>query len=274
MGTVIEVDQQTFAAEVLQRSADTVVLVDFFAQWCGPCKLLGPLLEKLAGEYDFVLAKVDIDQNPELANTYGVEGVPDVRRVSDGTVSEGFVGALDEAQLRSRLAQLGISSGLERGLAEFARLRATGDKPAIAKILNQLIGQYPESAELMLAAADYLIAHDRLEDAQKLIGQAALRAPRELNNRVEGMKSLLNFKQALAQPPAETEPDKTYRIACKAAVDRDYETALTTFLAIVENNAGDRKDAARKAMIGIFNLLGDDSDLTRTYRKKLMQALY
>ncbi|MEM9906578.1 MAG: thioredoxin domain-containing protein, partial [Cyanobacteria bacterium P01_D01_bin.44] len=111
MGTVIEVDQQTFATEVLQRSVDTIVLVDFFAQWCGPCKLLGPILEKLAGEYDFALAKVDIDQNPDLANTYGVEGVPDVRIVRDGKVSEGFVGALDETQLRSRLTQLGISSG-------------------------------------------------------------------------------------------------------------------------------------------------------------------
>ncbi|MEO1402699.1 MAG: tetratricopeptide repeat protein [Cyanobacteria bacterium J06635_1] len=274
MGTVIEVDQQTFATEVLQRSADTAVLVDFFAQWCGPCKLLGPILEKLAGEYDFVLAKVDIDQNPDLANTYGVEGVPDVRIARDGKVAEGFVGALDETQLRSRLTQLGISSGLEQGLAEFQRLRTAGDRAAAQAVLNQLIQQYPESAELMLAAAEYLMAHDRLEDAQKLIGQAALRAPRELSSRLEGTKSLLEFKQAIIQIEPETELDQTYIKACKAAVSSDYETALTLFLGIVEQDRSYRKDAARKAMIGLFNLLGDESETTRSYRKQLMQALF
>ncbi|MEM9164732.1 MAG: tetratricopeptide repeat protein [Cyanobacteria bacterium P01_F01_bin.4] len=271
---MIEVNQQTFATEVLQRSADTAVLVDFFAQWCGPCKLLGPILEKLAGEYDFVLAKVDIDQNPDLANTYGVEGVPDVRIARDGKVAEGFVGALDETQLRSQLTQLGISSGLDQGLAEFQRLRTAGDRSAAQTVLNRLIQQYPESAELMLAAAEYLMAHDRLEDAQKLIRQAALRAPRGLSSRVEGMKSLLEFKQAIAQTQPETKSDQTYISACKAAVAGDHEAALTQFLEIVENERGDRKNIARKAMIGVFSLLGDDSELTRSYRKQLMQALF
>ncbi|MEM9906692.1 MAG: tetratricopeptide repeat protein, partial [Cyanobacteria bacterium P01_D01_bin.44] len=210
----------------------------------------------------------------DLANTYGVEGVPDVRIVRDGKVSEGFVGALDETQLRSRLTQLGISSGLEQGLTEFQRLRTAGDRAAAQAVLKQLIQQYPESAKLMLAAAEHLIAHDRLEDAQKLIGQAALRAPRELSNRVEGLKSLLNFKQTIVQTQPETASDQAYISACKAAVAGNYEAALTQFLEMVENERGDRKDVARKAMIGVFNLLGDDSEITRSYRKQLMQALF
>ena len=92
MGISIEVDNTTFDTEVLKNSHKKPVLVDFYATWCGPCKMLKPILEKLVQEYDFILAKVDVDQNPHLAQTYGIEGLPDVRVVSVGEVKTGFVG--------------------------------------------------------------------------------------------------------------------------------------------------------------------------------------
>ena len=116
MGVSVEVDSATFATEVLEASYQKPVLVDFFAQWCGPCKMLKPMLEALAQEYDFVLAKIDIDQSPDLAHTYKVEGVPDVRVVTQGDVNPGFVGVLPEPQLREFLRNLSLKSELDLGL--------------------------------------------------------------------------------------------------------------------------------------------------------------
>ena len=101
-----DVNQSTFLAEVLEKSHQTPVVVDFFATWCGPCQMLKPLLEKLVPEYGLVLAKVDIDENPGLAQEYGVSGVPDVRIVVDGLVQPGFVGMLPEPKLREMLQRL------------------------------------------------------------------------------------------------------------------------------------------------------------------------
>ncbi|UWU45879.1 thioredoxin family protein [Limnospira platensis] len=92
MGYAIDVNQDNFQAEVIDKSWETLVMVDFFATWCGPCQIMKPILERLTTEYDFILAKVDVDQNPELASQYGIQGVPDVRMVTKGEVKPGFVG--------------------------------------------------------------------------------------------------------------------------------------------------------------------------------------
>ena len=187
MGAVISVDQATFAAEVIEKSHQKPVLVDFFAPWCGPCQILKPLLEKLAQEYDFVLAKVDIDQSPDLAHTYGVGGVPDVKVAIDGTLTDGFVGMLPEPKLREFLAQLQITSLLDTALESI----------------------YADAA----------------------IG---------------------NVEQAEAR----------------------LTNLLEQFLTILISDRRFRDDGARKAMLAIFDLLGDDHPLTKDYRKRLVMALY
>jgi putative thioredoxin len=127
MGQVIEVTSPTFEEAVLEASLDQPVVVDFYAQWCGPCQMLKPLLEGLAEEYGFTLAKIDIDQNPELARIYQVEGVPDVKVATQGQLQPGFVGMLPEPQLRDWLSQLGLQSALERSLAAIATAEQQGD---------------------------------------------------------------------------------------------------------------------------------------------------
>ena len=277
MGMSIEVTNDNFAAEVVQRSYDKPVLVDFFAQWCGPCQLLKPLLEKLAQEYDFVLAKIDIDQNPELAKTYGVEGVPDVRFVVDGAIANGFVGMLPEPQVRDLLTQLNLKSPLEDGLDAIRAARASGDLVLAKRLFGELIQTHPEDRRLILAAAQFLVSQNSLESAEKLL--SIIQEPEKpYFQMAQAVRGLIQFTRELATlPDSDSEAgslDWQYAQAVRATLAEDYEIALQSFLAIVGRDRKYRQDGARKAMITVFDLLGDDDSLTKDYRKKLMQTMY
>lgn len=268
MGLSVDVTAETFETAVLEPSFQKPVLIDFFAQWCGPCKMLKPVLEKLALEYDFVLAKVDIDQNPELAGTYQVEGVPDVRVVMQGQVGKGFVGVLTEAQIRDFLERLHLKSDLTTGLEQ---LEQAPDPAAAGQILDNLLQRFPGSPALALAAAQHYIQQDQIDSARSFLAQIA--HDREYGDQVEGLQGLLELKQGMLTETTSA-LDQTYQTACKAAVAGDYEGALEKFLTLVERDRTYRKDGGRKAMITVFKLLGDDHPLTMTYRKRLMQAMY
>lgn len=273
MGLSIEVDSDSFAAEVLEKSYKKPVLVDFFAQWCGPCQMLKPMLEGLVKEYDFVLAKVDIDQSPDLANTYGVEGVPDVKIVRQGEVTNGFVGVLPEPQLRDLLAQLNLKSDLEFGLEEIQRVKATGDVNTVKRLFNQLIERYPENRQLILEAAQFLITQEQVESARKLL-EMIQPYEKAYFSKAQGLQAIIQFKQTIAHPTLETDLDELYLKACQSAIGEVYESALSSFLEIVRHDRAYKEDGARKAMLALFSLLGDDHPLTKDYRKKLMQTLF
>ncbi|WP_035985677.1 tetratricopeptide repeat protein [Leptolyngbya sp. KIOST-1] len=272
MGQSIVVNQAEFEQAVLQPSFEQPVLVDFFATWCGPCQLLKPMLETLAQEYDFTLAKVDIDANPELAKTFGVEGVPDVRIVTQGQVQQGFVGVLTEPQLRELLAGLGLRSSLEEDLAAFDAALATADPAQVFPALTTLLTRYPNNSQILLKAAQlYLLQGDDALATQYL----ALIDPsdREATDMAEGLQGLITLRQSLADL-GDSELDTAFGTAAQAALKGDFATALEGFLSVVERERAYRDDSARKAMLTVFKLLGSSDPLTITYRKRLMQALY
>jgi putative thioredoxin len=273
MGHSVVVSDANFAAEVVQQSYEKPVLVDFFAQWCGPCQMLKPVLEKLTQEYDFVLAKVDIDQNPELASAYGIEGVPDVRVVNHGEISNGFVGMLPEAQIRELLAQLGLKSELELGL-EAVREAIAANNPAQAKQqFDQLFQKYPEDRNLILEAAKFLLSLNQLEPAQKMLATIQ-EHEKGYFAEAQAIKAMIQLQQESDNPVIESELDQQFFNASKLALEQNYEAALQGFLAIVGKDRKYKNDGARKAMIAIFDLLGDDHPLTKDYRKQLMLTLY
>ena len=272
MGQSITVNQAEFEQAVLQPSFQQPVLVDFFATWCGPCQLLKPMLETLAQEYDFTLAKVDIDQNPELAKAFGVEGVPDVRIVTQGQVQEGFVGVLPEPQLRELLNGLGLRSPLEEDLAALEAAQAAGDLAEVLPALATLLTRYPNNGQILLKAAQiYLAQGDDALASQYL--ELIDPSDRAVTDQADGLRGLITLRQSLADL-GDGDLDVAFGKATQAALAGDFAVALEGFLAIVEQDRTYHNDGARKAMLAVFKLLDDGNPLTVTYRKRLMQALY
>lgn len=274
MGTVVEVRQDNFTAEVIEKSYEKPVLVDFFAQWCGPCQMLKPMLEKLAQEYDFVLAKVDIDESPALANAYSVEGVPDVRIVNQGQVEPGFVGALTEVQLRELLAnQLNLQSDLEAGIAGMVAALDAGDPRGALQQLQRLASRYPEERRLMIEGAKLLLRVGNLEDAERLAG-AIQASDREFYDQAVAVKELIDLVRLSRETAIASEWDREFFKAIELTMRGDHESSLDLLLDIVRGNRKYRDDGARKAMLMIFSLLGLSHPLSNSYRKQLMLAMY
>jgi putative thioredoxin len=270
MGVSVEVDSATFATEVLETSFQKPVLVDFFAQWCGPCKMLKPMLETLAQEYDFVLAKVDIDQSPDLAHTYGVEGVPDVRVVTHGDVNPGFVGVLPEPQLREFLSNLSLKSELDLGLEAIKAAIAQGDIEQAKAFFGHLISEFPQSQKLTIAAAKFLISQGSFASAEKILATVPP-GDREYYPQVQALRELVALKQDATQTH---ELDASFFAAIDQVLGENYEAALNGLLALVSRDRKYRNDGARKAMVMVFELMGDENPLTSQYRRKLTSTLY
>ncbi len=272
MGTSLTVNQQTFQAEVLDKSHEKPVLVDFYATWCGPCQMLKPMLETLVGEYDFVLAKVDIDANPELAQQYGVSGVPDVRLVMAGSVKPGFVGVLPEPQLRKMLEGLNLKSSINTVLDEiFAQADAGQVKEAEVR-LKALLAAHPGDYELVLEAANFYLEGKQLEAAEVLLGKIP-QYEKEYAARARGIQALIELQRTAAREVM-SELDAIYHAAGQSALAQDYKAAFEGFLSLVERDRAYQQDAGRRGMLALFDLLGNDHPLVTPYRKKLMMLLY
>ena len=267
MGISIEVDNTNFATEVLKNSHKKPVLVDFYATWCGPCKMLKPILEKLVQEYDFILAKVDVDQSPDLAQTYGIEGVPDVRVVTQGEVKPGFVGVLSEPKLRNFLGELNIYSELETNLQQLQNMIKLGQFEQAKNLLDRLFHKYPNNITIIIESAKFLVTLNKLEEAKKLI-ETLGENNREFYPQIQAVKALIHFKEEAENPSDST--DKTYAKACSLTLSENYEQALELFLELVIKNSKSKDDRPRKAMLAIFNILGDNDPTSKEYRNKLL----
>lgn len=253
--------------ELLVRSQEMPVLVDFYALWCGPCQLLKPTLEKLVQEYDFILAKVDIDQCEQLAAAQKVEGVPDVRIIHQGKVIPGFVGALPEAKIRELLRDLHLDSNLDR------QFQSLSDRGAAAwPELLAFCQTHGDREDLVLTTIKLGIRWGQLDGAEALL-KTFSPEDRALAAAAAGVRSLIYWVREVQQPDP-SPLGQQYAQAARQALEGNHEGALVGFLAIVQSDRKFKDDGARKAMISLFRLLGEEHPLTREYQKQLTRALF
>ncbi len=277
---VIDVTEQTFQTEVVERSHQVPVVIDFWAPWCGPCRTLGPTLEKLAKEANgaFVLAKVNVDENPRLAQAFQVQGIPDVKAVRDGRLVDEFSGAQPESQVRAWLKGVVPAQGADP-LEEIQALEESDPEEAIAHY-RLLLGSDPDNPAAQFRLGRLLLTRGSPEGLA-LLNEVASGTP--FFGPAQALLPLADFFAAIgdtpaalaeriARDPADQEP--RYQLAAALARDGQHADALEHLLAIVQRDRGFRDDGARKAMVGLFAMLGEEHPLVGEYRRRLANTLF
>ncbi|HET7561975.1 MAG TPA: thioredoxin [Rhodanobacteraceae bacterium] len=284
---VFEAGEANFEADVLQASLQTPVLVDFWATWCGPCKTLGPILEKLADDYAgaFRLAKVDCDKEQQLAGMFGVRSIPTVVLIKGGEIVDAFSGALPESQVKEFLKrhQIEPASRIEAPPQEADAPPAAVETPeaAVAR-LQQALAAAPDDASLKL---DLALAHARSGDTAG--AQAALDAlPVNLaeDDRAKALAAMLAMQQSLAAIPAAAEllarVERDPRdfaahdgLAVRQLLGGNAADAMGHWLAILAGDRGWNEGLARKRLLDAFRIV-DDEALVAATRRKMSSLLF
>jgi len=263
-----------FETEVIERSYEIPVLVDFWADWCGPCRVLGPVLEKLASENKdrWAFAQLDTDKHPQLSANYGIQSIPNVKLFVDGEVKDEFIGALPEDMIMSWLSKALPSKYLE-GLKEASDLISEKRISEAQKLLDEILETEPTNElAISLLAKIYIFSHPN--KAIQLLNQSkesseyieiadAIRTFAELFQNLEDSKSL----------PGSTVKDQ-YLIAIKDLRLQKFEDALKGFINVMKKDRYYGDDGSRKACIAIFKFLGEDHEITKKYRPAFSSALY
>jgi putative thioredoxin len=278
----MDVEEADFERAVIERSRQQPVMVDFWAPWCGPCRMLGPVLEKLIEERAgaILLAKVNIDNAQNLAMAYGVEAIPAVKAFRDGRLVLEFLGVLPEAQLREFLDRL-LPTEADRLTRQAADAEASN--PAEAEHLYRRALEMDRNQDgALLGLARLLIARDQAAEASELLGRIH---GGEQAAEAEGLQTVLALRErsrsfgdeAAARLRQAAEPENAqarYELGCVLAAKGQYAEALAMLLSAAER---DRKLAGalvRETMVQIFHAIGVRSPLADEYRDKLSRLLY
>jgi putative thioredoxin len=262
-----------FQEDVIEKSRETPVLVDFWAPWCGPCRVLGPVLEKLAGEANgqWTLAKLNTDQNPEVSMQYGIRGIPAVKLFVDGEVVDEFVGALPEYAVKQWLEKALPSENKQR--VEQAQAALDADNPELAEaLLRQVLDEEPNDPKAQILMAQVLLFRDP-EQAAELARSAAFAGPAFVQTQ-EAVQTITRLLDLDASDLPEEDGKTAYLAARDALARRAFDDALAQFIQVIRTNRYFDDDGARKACLALFNLLGEQHPITRKHRPAFNMSLY
>ncbi|MEM5340993.1 thioredoxin [Paraburkholderia azotifigens] len=275
----------TFEKDVISASMLAPVLVDFWAPWCGPCKTLGPMLEKLEAEYEgkWRLVKVNVDENQELAAHFQVRSIPHVVAFADGRPVDQFIGVLPEGQLRQFLDRL-VPDGAEAARAEASIAIAEGRREDAYNALKAALAYDPGFDEARLDLMELLLEDNRADEAQNENDLLSPKTTQGIDARYNAIKTRLDAVDAAADLPptgalearvADNPDDLEARFDLASALiaHRKYDAALEHLLAIVQRDRTFREDIGRKTMLSVFDLVAHQPELVAKWRRRLSASL-
>jgi putative thioredoxin len=284
---MLDTTQQNFARDVVEASRDAPVLVDFWAPWCGPCRMLSPLLAAIETEFSgrLKVVKLNVDENPEIATRFAVRSIPYVVAFVDGQPVDSFVGVLPAADLRKFVGRLlPDPAEIERRKAQ--NLLDQGDRSGAARALRAALALDPDRDSTRLDLAALLLQHStdagRLDEAASAL--AGVSAPGKLEPRWLALDTQLHSQRRAAELPGadalkariEADPaDLQARLdlANVHLARREFEPALEQLLAIVQRDRGFGDDIGRRTMLSVFDLAADQPQLVSSFRRRLSALL-
>lgn len=271
---VIEVSESDFQYEVLAYSNQTPVVVDFWAEWCAPCKMLSPILEKLAeeGQGSFRLAKVDVDANPRLTVQYGIQGIPAVAAFRNGQIVAEFKGALPEAQVREFLRKLTPSSG-NLAVGKATNLLNRGRWDAAAETFHQVLDREPENAAARLGLAKSYLAQGNSDNALTLLRDFPASKEYSIAEQLISLAEAMRDNESIT---ADEDDDlaTAYRHALRLVGRGNIPSALDGLLDVLRADKNYGKGQAHKLAVALLHLLGEENPLSKEYRSELSGLVF
>ena len=273
---IIEVTEDTFDQDVIEQSIEIPVVVDFWAPWCGPCRTLSPILEKLAKDPDlnFILAKVNVDENPALSMAFQVQGIPAVIAFLDGEAVSNFVGVQPESQIRKFIEEL-IPSEVDMALSDAHSLLAIRQYHEAEKAYREVISQFPGSGMALVNLGQSLIAQGKGCEA---IGYLQDCTDGPAYTKAQTLLPLAEFlcKIDTAWDDLDdiTPLEAQYRQAAHLLKRGNYAAGLDGLIDILRQDKKYDNGRAKAIILAIFELLGESDDLTQTYRRELASVLF
>lgn len=267
-------DTNNFQTDVIEQSFTIPVLVDFWADWCAPCRILGPVLEKLAekNKDSWKLVKLNTDRFPEIANQYGIRGIPNVKLFHNGKVINEFTGAMPENMVEDWLRK--SVPGKFADMIEKAKVLLAEGKVEDAKVILEDVqkGEINNGEVKILLAK--IILFENPKEAIRLVESAELtNGTVDLANAISTMNNLFDYLNQKGELP-ENSVKELYLNAIKDLQEQKFESALEKFIEVIRENKSYDDEGARKACIAIFKYLGEQHPITIKYRREFSSALY
>jgi putative thioredoxin len=264
------IDVADFEQEVLAASYEKPVLVDFWAPWCGPCRQLGPILERLSEEdgAGFTLAKLNTDENQIVAGQYGIQSIPAVKLFVDGEVADEFIGALPEQQVR-RWLEAALPSEARQLVADARAAISAGSPDKAESLLEQALALEPSNPEPALLLAKLITFKDPAR------AEALSHTPGAAFDDAEAVETVTRLLQSGPESDLPEAPAREPYVAAVRQLQRgEIEAALASLVDSVRKDRHYHDDLARRTLLWLFNVLGDGHELSQKYRRALASALF